>query len=88
MVHFILSANSAFLCLMAAHFGIEPSINEPWARHQIHYMLGDTNVRGLASYSYVIGFGKNFPRRPHHRGSSCPRKPARWVFLLSRDPGM
>ena len=24
----------------------------------------------------MVGFGKNPPRRPHHRSSSCPNKPA------------
>jgi len=26
--------------------------------------------------SYVVGFGKNAPQRPHHRSSSCPSAPA------------
>lgn len=31
---------------------------------------------GDGGRSYVVGFGDNFPRRPHHRGSSCPDQPA------------
>lgn len=31
---------------------------------QIHYMLGDNNY----IISYLIDFGSNFPRNPHHRG--------------------
>ena len=27
-------------------------------------------------YSYLIGFGKNYPVKPHHRGSSCPDMPS------------
>lgn len=34
-------------------------------------MLGDSGP------SYVVGFGKNSPQRPHHRSSSCPSAPAR-----------
>lgn len=34
---------------------------------QVDYVLGSSNN----GYSYLIGFGQNYPRRPHNRGSSC-----------------
>lgn len=37
---------------------------------QIRLLLGD------AGRSYVVGFGINPPKRPHHRGASCPNMPA------------
>lgn len=36
-------------------------IYKKWAEQQIHYLLGDSGR------SYVIGFGKNYPMKPHHR---------------------
>ena len=49
----------------------EPSAS--WAASQLHYLLGD-NPR---QQSYMIGYSGgsgmlNYPRRPHHRGASCP----------------
>ncbi|XP_057965252.1 endoglucanase 24-like [Malania oleifera] len=38
------------------------------ARQQIDYVLGD-NPKNM---SYVVGYGPNYPRRIHHRGSSLP----------------
>lgn len=32
---------------------------------QLGYALGDTGR------SFVVGFGKNPPKQPHHRSSSC-----------------
>ncbi len=32
-----------------------------FASRQINYILGDSGR------SYVIGFGQNYPQRPHHR---------------------
>jgi len=39
-----------------------------YAKQQINYLLGDNEIDS----SYVVGFGKNPPKRPHHRASSCP----------------
>lgn len=48
-----------------------------FAQNQIHYMLGDTGR------SYVVGFGRKYPKQPHHRASSCPAKRNEFVpFLL------
>ena len=35
------------------------------ATDQLGYALGDTGR------SFVVGFGKNYPKQPHHRSSSC-----------------
>lgn len=45
-------------------------------RPQIDYILtgGGTKIdpaSGKPQYSYLIGFGVDFPRAPHHRSSSC-----------------
>ncbi len=37
-----------------------------FANNQIDYILGDNP----ANLSYMIGFGENYPERPHHRGSA------------------
>lgn len=50
---------------------------ECWALQQIRYILGD------GGRSYVVGYGKNSPKKPHHRGSSCPTTPFHcdwWAF--------
>ncbi len=44
-------------------------LNE-FGERQINYMLGD------GGRSFQIGFGKNWPLRPHHRSSSCKNPPA------------
>lgn len=36
-----------------------------YARSQLGYVLGDTG------YSYVGGFGPNYPQQSHHRDSVC-----------------
>uniref|UniRef100_H2ZAZ4 Endoglucanase n=1 Tax=Ciona savignyi TaxID=51511 RepID=H2ZAZ4_CIOSA len=76
------AANTAFICLMAADAGIDPTINAAWGRRQIHYMLGDTGR------SYVVGFGSRYPLRPHHRASSCPPRPqtCNWSHKESDNP--
>lgn len=69
------SANTAFLALVAAKHGLEPTTYIAFAKSQIDYILkagGDINPETKQPYySYQIGFGDNFPRAPHHRGASC-----------------
>ncbi|CAG0886959.1 unnamed protein product [Darwinula stevensoni] len=61
------AANVAYVCLVAADkLAINQEAYRDFAKKQIDYMLGDTG------YSYLIGFGTNYPRRPHHASSSCP----------------
>lgn len=76
------AANTAYVCLRAADLGIKPDQYRQFARQQIHYMLGSTGR------SFVVGFGKNPPQRPHHRSSSCgnPPQPCDWNDFNSPDP--
>jgi endoglucanase len=39
------------------------------ARTQTGYILGDSGR------SYLVGYGSNFPKQPHHRAASCPSPP-------------
>nr|AKC91349.1 glycoside hydrolase 9 [Adineta ricciae] len=64
------AGNVAFVCLQAAEIGINTQEYVDFAFQQINYILGDSGR------SYVIGFGNNYPQRPHHRSSSCPSRPA------------
>ena len=63
------AANTAFLALVAADQGLKRTAYRNFAKKQINYMLGDSGR------SFVVGFGKNSPRRPHHSSSSCPSAP-------------
>ena len=56
-------ANTAFIALLAADQGISTAENKEWAEGQIHYMLGDNPRQS----SYVVGFGNNSPKQPHHK---------------------
>lgn len=38
------------------------------ARKQVDYILGDNPMK----MSYMVGYGTNYPKRIHHRGSSLP----------------
>lgn len=72
------SVNAAFLALVASRDGIESvdgkNLNQ-FAVEQVNYMLGDNAQRsGSNCYSFLIGYGNNFPRQPHHR--------AAWVFFI------
>jgi Ca2+-binding RTX toxin-like protein len=63
-----LTANTAFL----AGIYTDTVLNQPngvysqFAQQQINYMLGN-NPQNL---SYVVGFGNNSPKQPHHRAAS------------------
>lgn len=79
------SANAAFIALLAADAGIGNAANyKQWAMSQIHYMLGDN----ANDFSYVIGYGSNYPLKPHHRASSCdyPPEVCDWNDYNSPDP--
>jgi endoglucanase len=75
------TANSAFLAVVAAKYGILATEGKNWARTQINYMLGDTGR------SFVCGFGTNPPQRPHHGSSSCPNRPAPCDWNDYNNPG-
>ena len=48
------------MLFQAADAGISPTRYREFARQQIDYMLGDSGR------SYVVGFGHNYPKQPHH----------------------
>ena len=52
-----------FLLQQAANAGIKTTEYREYASGQIGYMLGD-NPSG---FSYVVGYGDNFPKQPHHK---------------------
>ncbi|XP_013393923.1 uncharacterized protein LOC106161501 [Lingula anatina] len=64
------AANSAFVAAKAASMGINTAQYKSWAEKELGYMLGD------AGHSFVVGFGNNPPTHEHHRGASCPNRPA------------
>ncbi|KAF0300354.1 Endoglucanase E-4 [Amphibalanus amphitrite] len=74
--------NVAFICLVAAKKGLKSNAYENFAIQQLNYILGD------GGRSYVVGFGKNPPVRPHHAGASCPDAPAPcgWDQLHTSEP--
>ncbi|KAL3641503.1 Beta-glucosidase cel3A [Castilleja foliolosa] len=43
------------------------------AKKQVDYILGDNPMK----MSYMVGYGTNYPKRIHHRGSSLPSKNVR-----------
>ena len=52
------------------HDKVEPNARySEFAKNQLDYLLGN-NPR---NYSYVVGYGNNYPVRPHHRGSAYPQ---------------
>ncbi|KAH3741115.1 endoglucanase E-4-like [Dreissena polymorpha] len=71
------AANAAFIAAVAAADGLSPDEYKKYALSQINYILGDNKLH----ISYEIGFGNHFPKKPHHRGSSCPTN------TNSCDPG-
>jgi endoglucanase len=60
------AANTAFLAFVFADtVGDRGTRYRDFARSQILYMLGENPARR----SYVVGFGNNPPRNPHHRAA-------------------
>ncbi|KAF5178369.1 Endoglucanase [Thalictrum thalictroides] len=59
-----------------------------FAKTQIDYILGK-NPRKM---SYVVGFGKNYPKHVHHRGASIPKNRVKynckggWKWRDSKNP--
>jgi len=62
------AGGAAFIATMAAEEGINSDEYKKWAMTQINYLLGDNKQH----MSFEVGFGNNFPKKAHHRGSSCP----------------
>ncbi|KAF2358937.1 Glycoside hydrolase family 9 [Trinorchestia longiramus] len=63
------AVNAAFIAIKVAELAIQPTTNRAWAEQQAQYVLGSSGR------SYVIGYGVDYPQRPHHRSSSCPDAP-------------
>lgn len=58
------AANAAFIATQAAF--LKPALPKAgayftYAQKQLNYLLGDTGR------SFVVGFGRNWPKRAHHR---------------------
>lgn len=47
---------------------VTPKTLQRLARKQVNYILGENPMK----MSYMVGYGTNYPRRVHHRGSSLP----------------
>ncbi|PIN11619.1 Cellulase [Handroanthus impetiginosus] len=47
---------------------VTPKTLQRLARKQVNYILGENPMK----MSYMVGYGTNYPRRIHHRGSSLP----------------
>ena len=62
--------------------GLRTSQSRAISESQINYILGDTGR------SYQIGFGTDYPLKPHHRASSCPDldEPCGWDAFYSSEP--
>ena len=58
------AANTALIALTAATEGIDTDANTEFAKGQLDRMLGKCEGK-----SFVIGFGDNFPKKPHHRAA-------------------
>lgn len=67
----------AFVATLAAKYGIHTESYNTWALSQINYLLGDNRL----NISYEIGFGNNFPKRPHHRGRYFKVTKLTYIFV-------
>jgi hypothetical protein len=76
------AANAAAIALMAApHLdGAFATTARCFAVSQLHYVWGD------AGRSFVVGFGKNAPTRPHHRNAACKLDERARCQALFYDP--
>jgi len=76
------ASNVAFACLAASRSIDGFPDYSGFSKQQIGLVLGD------AGRSYVVGFGKDPPQRPHHSGASCPNRPAgcSWNELNTANP--
>lgn len=72
------AGNAALICLIASKFPLLDAQSKQayrkFGEDQVDYLLGKMGR------SYMVGYGKDFPRKPHHRSSSCTRTgPCGWV---------
>jgi endoglucanase len=57
---------------------LAPPLTDPDVSSQVHYVLGDCcggvdPATKQPQFSYVIGYGNDYPRAPHHRAASCDK---------------
>ncbi|KAL1542750.1 Beta-glucosidase cel3A [Salvia divinorum] len=62
---YMAKANHTFTC---GNLVVTPDTLRNLARRQVDYILGDNPLK----MSYMVGYGSNYPKRIHHRGSSLP----------------
>ena len=83
------AGNVAFLCLVYGKINADKSTTDvgkvkEFGRDQINTMLGDESK---GERSYVVGYGFNYPKKPHHRSSSCPTTGScTWDQLYAEGP--
>jgi len=66
------TANAAFLALSS----VQMAQKAGFARRYVLFAKQQmTQLVGGDERSFVVGFGVNSPKSPHHRGSSCPTPP-------------
>lgn len=74
------ACNHAFLALVTAKLDPENSDDLlQFGKTQLFYIYGDSGR------SFIIGFGENYPKRPHHRSSSCPVPPRSCGWPVADD---
>ncbi|XP_022754167.1 endoglucanase 6-like [Durio zibethinus] len=90
---YLTSSSGSFKC---AAGNVAPSELLSFAKSQVDYLLGD-NPRAT---SYMVGYGNNYPRQVHHRGSSivsikvdpkfvaCRQGYATWYSRKANDPNV
>ncbi|XP_062152016.1 endoglucanase 9-like [Alnus glutinosa] len=62
---YMASTKHTFNC---GSLSVTPSSLRTLAKKQVDYILGENPLK----MSYMVGYGPNFPKRIHHRGSSMP----------------
>ncbi|KAK1366667.1 Endoglucanase [Heracleum sosnowskyi] len=63
------------------HGAVTPSTLVKLAKSQVDYILGKNPMKT----SYMVGYGRRFPRRVHHRGSSSPSIKVHKNFIKCKD---
>ncbi|XP_039249825.2 uncharacterized protein LOC120327569 isoform X1 [Styela clava] len=63
------ACNAGFICMVTSKLKLVPDEKKTkyrkFGEDQIDYVLGKTGK------SFVVGYGINYPKQPHHRSSSC-----------------
>ncbi|XP_061337368.1 endoglucanase 9-like [Gastrolobium bilobum] len=72
-ITFLLTTYSKYMSATKKTFNcgnvlVTPNTLRSIAKRQVDYILGENPLR----LSYMVGYGPNFPKRIHHRGSSLP----------------